>query len=804
MSERSLRRAAARRAAAAARRQTRLSRRTGQLAAVAIGTGAILAPSASAATFQVTTTADSGAGSLRQALVDANAAPDADTIVFAAGVTGQIALGSELLASEPTTIEGPGAGVLTLNGTDATRILSVNTSGAEVSISGLTFADGLTTGSGGALQSDNTALTIRDSVFTGNDAGGHGGAIHVNRGSLTMSGSRLSGNTSNDYGGGLHVEYLSAPLTVSDSTITGNTAGRYGGGLSVYDQSAPIVVERTTLSGNAAITGDGGGIWFEDVYENQPVTVRNSTVSANTAGEGGGGISFGENFSGDNLVVNTTVVGNTARAGAGIVFGDQDTANERLGTFSLRSSTVTGNTATEAGGGVLRGVPRDYYSSDSALTVLGSVIAGNTAGTGGPDFGQANITGDLTIGNSLVGEIDRASFVEDPAGTVLIGVDPKLGALADNGGPTQTRLPALDSPLVDAGLAGGLETDQRGLARTFDVASVAQTLGSDGTDIGAAELIHNAPPTLAMPGAQAVDEGATLVFGTRTGNAIGVDDPEGGQVEMTLSTDRGTLSLPQTVGLTFTQGDGSADGTLRFSGALGDVRAALDGLSLAAPADAGGSSATLSVAVQDRPATGAGTPGSASGSVAVTIRDATGAAPSAPPFCNGVAVALSPVLSGGRVRITGVTLARYAGERVRIVSSGRTVSTVRANADGTFRATLRAPRKGRSKLAYRAVVDGIRSPAYRLDRETLVLSQSGRTINGLVKLTGKRRATRGTLYRDASCTRRVRVATVQISKSGAFRAQLSGATGEFSVYRLRVRLTPNTVSWSAPVFVLPR
>jgi hypothetical protein len=141
--------------------------------------------------------------------------------------------------------------------------------------------------------------------------------------------------------------------------------------------------------------------------------------------------------------------------------------------------------------------------------------------------------------------------------------------------------------------------------------------------------------------------------------------------------------------------------------------------------------------------------------------------------------------------------------RVRIVSSGRTVGTVRANADGTFRATLRAPRKGRSTLTYRAVVDGVRSAAYRLDRETLVLSQSGRTISGRVKLTGNRRAARGTLYRDVSCTRRVRVATVQISKSGAFRARLSGATGEFSVYRLRVRLTPTTVSWSAPVFVLP-
>jgi predicted outer membrane repeat protein len=803
MSQRSLRRAAARRAAAGSRRQARLSRRTGQLAAVAIGTGAMFAPGASAATFEVTTTADAGAGSLRQALADANLSPDADTVVFAAGVRGEIALASTLEISGPTTIQGPGADALTLSGGGTTRILQINAVEAEVTIAGLTFADGLANDNGGAVQSNSTGLTITDSVFTGNTATFHGGAISVNSGSLTLSGSRLTGNTSGDYGGGLHVTYLGGALTVSDSLVTGNTAGRYGGGLAVYDQSGPVVIDRSTFSGNAATAYGGGGVWLEDVYNGQPVTVSNSTLSGNTAGTAGGGISFGENFSGDNVVVNTTVVGNTARDGGGIQFGDQESEGEVLGTFALRSSTVTGNTATGTGGGVFRGF--GYYGGgDSALTVTSSVVAENTAVSGGPDFARGEVVGDLTIGNSLVGELEEGSFVADPDGTVLIGVDPKLGALSDNGGPTQTRLPAPDSPLVDAGLAGGRATDQRGLARTYDVATVAQTLASDGTDIGAAELVQNAPPTLALPGAQAVDEGGTLVFGTGAGNAIGVGDPEGQPVEVTLGTDRGTLSVPQKAGLTFTQGDGSADATLQFSGALGDVRAALDGLSLAAPADAGGSSATLSVSVQDRPAAGAGTPGSASGSVAVTIRDATAAAPPAPPLCNGVAVALSPVLSGGRVRITGVTLPRYAGERVRIVSSGRTVATVRPNADGTFRTTLRAPRKGRSTLAYRAVVDGIRSPAYRLDRETLVLSQSGRTISGRVILTGKRRATRGTLYRDASCTQRARVATVKISKSGAFRAQLSGATGDFSVYRLRVRLSPNTVSWSAPVFVLPR
>ena len=95
--------------------------------------------------------------------------------------------------------------------------------------------------------------------------------------------------------------------------------------------------------------------------------------------------------------------------------------------------------------------------------------------------------GEFLLGFSLVGGIGNATITEEPAGSNLIGVDPQLGPLADNGGPTQTQLPAATTPAIDAGIANGLSADQRGLARTFDASNATNAVGGDATDIGAVE-----------------------------------------------------------------------------------------------------------------------------------------------------------------------------------------------------------------------------------------------------------------------------------------------------------------------------
>lgn len=124
------------------------------------------------ATFTVTNLLDTGAGSLRQAISDANAAAGADTITFTgAGATGTITLTSgEITVSDAVTITGPGAAALTVSGNSASRVLNIGltTDGGLVDISGLTFANGSTTGQGGAIANNNARLSLAASTFTGN------------------------------------------------------------------------------------------------------------------------------------------------------------------------------------------------------------------------------------------------------------------------------------------------------------------------------------------------------------------------------------------------------------------------------------------------------------------------------------------------------------------------------------------------------------------------------------------------------------------------------------------------------------
>src|SRR4051812_2306126 len=100
-------------------------------------------------TFTVLNLADGGVGSLRQAVLDANARPGADAIAFAPGVEGTVALtGGELAITDQLTVAGPGADRLTVSGGHASRVFNLTAS--QVAISGLRVADGLATG--------NTAL----------------------------------------------------------------------------------------------------------------------------------------------------------------------------------------------------------------------------------------------------------------------------------------------------------------------------------------------------------------------------------------------------------------------------------------------------------------------------------------------------------------------------------------------------------------------------------------------------------------------------------------------------------------------
>ena len=121
------------------------------------------------------------------------------------------------------------------------------------------------------------------------------------------------------------------------------------------------------------------------------------------------------------------------------------------------------------------------------------------------DLVDFSTVGEFRLGFSLVENPGIATVTQIPAGSSQLGVDPQLGGLADNGGQTATQPIAASSPAIDAGIAGGQQTDQRGLQRTQEQPGPNRT-GSDGTDIGAFELPATA--TVEPPGT--IDPPATI------------------------------------------------------------------------------------------------------------------------------------------------------------------------------------------------------------------------------------------------------------------------------------------------------
>ncbi|WP_158792752.1 S-layer family protein [Granulicella sp. L60] len=263
--------------------------RQGLLPAIAAGMILLFGASAFASTDTVTTLADSGTGSLRATLAAANSS---DTIVFSPGLTGTITLASTLMINQNVTIQGPGAGNLTISGANQVAVFVVNGAGTNASISGLTIANGNSNEPGGGI-SNNGVLTVTNSSFNDNSSpGDEGGAIN-NSGTLVVSASSFSGNSasSGDTGVGGAINN-SGVLTVDDSTFSANFSN----------------------NGGAICNSDG------------TATISNSTFSANSSGFAGGGAIFV--FGGAVTATNNIFVGNSARVGAGVATSGADsTAN---------------------------------------------------------------------------------------------------------------------------------------------------------------------------------------------------------------------------------------------------------------------------------------------------------------------------------------------------------------------------------------------------------------------------------------------------------------------------------------------
>lgn len=422
---------------------------TSGAALAALGAGLVGGQPAMAATFPVSNLTDAGPGSLRQAILDANAAAGADVITFQAGLTGTITLTTgELYVEDSVDIQGPGAAILTVSGNNSSGVFFLYRGDAllDVTISGLTISDG--TGLVGAGILDvGESLLLEEVIITGNTAL-FGAGVQVLAGYNTPP--------------------LPFAVTVRGSSITGNTAAIFGGGVALYlDDSVAlgtVLVQDSVISDNAADFG-GGGIFAGYLSGGSALTVRGTTVSGNTAERGGGIAAY---YSDGSLTVeNTTISGNQALGEEGGVGGGLY-LGYLYGEVAIRHSTIAGNSAIESGGGI--------FTLYSSVTVEHTIVGDNTAAVDNDLCGDG--TYDLSF--SLV-EDPGAANINDNGGNVF-NQDPQLGPLQNNGGQTETHRPAGTSPVVNAGdpaFAPPPASDQRGFAREVP---------DGGIDMGAVEL----------------------------------------------------------------------------------------------------------------------------------------------------------------------------------------------------------------------------------------------------------------------------------------------------------------------------
>lgn len=399
---------------------------------------------AQAAPIPVTNTADDGPGSLRQAIVIAAAG---DVITFDPSVSGAITLTTgELVINKDLTITGPGADVLAVSGNAASRVVSI-TAGVSVTVTGLMLRDGFTGGQDGAGIYNAGNLALFDSVVQGNIAplvspgSGTGGGIRT-IGSLRLVNAKVISNTANG-GGGI---YNTGALVIVNSVVAGNSGG-IGSGSGILN-TGMLSVTSSSIRGNLAIDGVGGGV------ANTGIATVTASLIADNNNEDAGGVSN----EGALWILNSTISGNRAAGGLRLGAtrgGALAQTGSGSGVFSvIESSTIVSNTA----------VSNTFDTGVGLLIAGGSLTVGNNivAFNNGADNFQIAISATVTNrGHNLSnGAIPGAIPTDRP------NTDPRLGLLADNGGPTHTHALLPGSPAINsAGGAACPAADQRGVAR---------------------------------------------------------------------------------------------------------------------------------------------------------------------------------------------------------------------------------------------------------------------------------------------------------------------------------------------------
>ena len=400
------------------------------------------------------TTCDSWATACHTISEAYNKAVSGDRIHVAAGTYNE-----HLFINKSLSITGthPDRGLVTIvNGSASGAVFTINSS-QTVTLAGMTIHNSQPTSYGGGISNHGT-LRLEDVLISNVSNTENGGGL-FNDGTATLNDVTISHNTAMTYAGGIYNQ-AGGVLTLTQVTVHGNTAtGGPGGGVLNFGR---VIMSDIVISGNVA-GGAGGGFYTQGSANLTRVTLDGNTAQL----DGGGGIAN----DGGLTLVDVTLYSNTAPSGGGLY-------NYTNGNASLTNVTLSGNTAAaDRGGGI--------YNQSGTLDVTNATIAYNTVVTSTATMagGIANLSGSANVENTIIafndnrncsGVIssvygrnldssgDNTCQVDDD----LVGFDPLLGTLRNNGGETWTHALLAGSWAIDNGAnAVCPSTDQRGFHR---------------------------------------------------------------------------------------------------------------------------------------------------------------------------------------------------------------------------------------------------------------------------------------------------------------------------------------------------
>ncbi len=339
----------------------------------------------SASAINVINLDDSGPGSLRQAILDANAAAGADTINFT--VNGTI----NLLSALPTVntqvlINGLGQSV-TIDGGNSVQPFAVN-AGGNLTLNSLIVQNGSASNGGAVLASGgSTQFTAINSTFQNNTASGFGGAIFNESGAaINLINSDVRQNRST-FGGG--VLSFGGDATYTNTRVEQNTANQ-GGGLLHFGNTTLTMNQGTSISNNQAIISDlnnsdhgvAGAMWVQNQVQ---FNATDTTIDNNTSGRHGGAMLIGAATIA--TFTNSSISGNSTDLEGGAIWSLQNSG------INIINSQLNGNSGSNTGGAIY------MENSDRGIVIENSTLDDNSGGFGGGIF-LANVN--ATIRNSTL------------------------------------------------------------------------------------------------------------------------------------------------------------------------------------------------------------------------------------------------------------------------------------------------------------------------------------------------------------------------------------------------------------------